>query len=49
MHEFIIFPPYSHSYILSLYPTPFHYCQPLRQDLFCLPGFHFWKKNFLFI
>jgi hypothetical protein len=43
IHEYIVFPPHSLSYTLSLHP-PLPLVPTLRQDMFYLPVLHFWKK-----
>jgi hypothetical protein len=45
IHVYTIFPPYSPSYTLSLYP-PRHWYQPPRQYLFYLPVLQFEKRHF---
>jgi hypothetical protein len=46
---YIIFLPYSPPYTFCLYPPPFHWYQPSRQNLFCLPVLCFNKNKMTFL
>jgi hypothetical protein len=46
IHEYIIFPPYSPSYTLSLYPPPSHYYQPSGRGCFTFLSSVFEKRHF---
>jgi hypothetical protein len=48
MHEYVIFPPYSSSFTLSLYFSPPPLVPTPRLHLFYLRGLHFGKQWFLF-
>jgi hypothetical protein len=45
----VVFPSYSPSFTLSLYPSPTHWYKPSRQELLCLPVLHFCEKNDIFV
>jgi hypothetical protein len=51
IHVYTVFPPYSPSYNLALYPPLFCWYQSPRQDMFCLPilGFCKQKLNYTFV